>query len=303
MKAGKSLSAAALLAIFAAAPHAVPQRSAPQPASAVCVPKGERLETLQDWERRPGARPPPEIVAGVYERDGERYDFGNRVAITIDDASPNASLERELDVLGKHGIKAVFFIVGSSFVSRGGRPLPRAKDLLDRIVEEGHQIGSHTFRHRRLDEGMYRDNRGAIVAELDRNQAAIDKALGYHYPILYVRPPNGAHASPRYAVDRALLAKGQYLANWTITSFDWNMRYKPGNPERLTAAQVIARTVKQAREESGGVVLFHGFETSALIFEDLINALASVGNGRGRLVFSTLDDIMMLKYGGSGSPR
>jgi hypothetical protein len=74
------------------------------------------------------------------------------------------------------------------------------------------------------------------------------------------------------------------------------MRYKPSNPDYLTAEKVIARTVKQAREESGGVVLLHGFASTALIFEDLIKALSSASNKRGKLVFSTLDEIMRLKY-------
>jgi peptidoglycan/xylan/chitin deacetylase (PgdA/CDA1 family) len=294
MEAVNARLAAAMLILFAAV---LPSEAQQAPQDAPFVPQGERLEILKKWEKPPGAKPPPEIVAGIYERDYRRYDFGNEIAITIDDAAPNISLERELDILKKYEIKAVFFIIGSYFVSRSGKSLPRAKELLDRLVKEGHEIGSHTYWHRRLDEGKYRDDRAAIEAELDLNQATIDKVLGYHYPIRYFRPPNGAHATPCYAVDRVLLAKGQYLTNWTITSFDWNMRYKPTNPEHLTAEKVIARTVKQAREESGGVVLLHGFAATALIFEDLVNALFSARNKRGKLIFSTLDEIMRLKYG------
>ncbi len=300
MEAGKARLTAVLLTLFAAALPSAAQQDIVAATAAIMAadyaPKGERLEILRRWEKPLGSKPSPEIVAGIYERDYQRYDFGNKVAITIDDASPNLNLERELDVLKKYRIKAVFFIIGSYFVSVSGKLQPRARELLRRVVDEGHEIGSHSYWHRRLDHGKYRDNRAAILAELDRNQAAIDRILGYHCTIRYFRPPNGAHSTPGYAVDRTLRATGQYLTNWTITSFDWNMRYKPGNPERLSAAQVIARTVKQALEESGGVVLFHGFETSAQIFEDLIKALASASNKRGKLVFSTLEEIMRLKY-------
>ena len=297
MVARKARFMAVLLTLFVVAfPSAAQLDSVAALTTADYAPKGERLETLKKWERSRGAKPPPEIVAGIYERDYRRYDFGNKVAITIDDASPNMNLEKELDVLKKYRIKAVFFIIGSYFVSSGGKLQPRARELLERVVNEGHEIGSHSYWHRRLDQGKYRDNRAAILAELDRNQEAIDTVLGYHYTIRYFRPPNGAHSTPVYAVDRALRAKGQYLTNWTITSFDWNMRYKPANPEYLTAEKVIERTVKQAREESGGVVLIHGFETSALIFEDLIKALAAASNKRGKLAFTTLEEIMRLKY-------
>ena len=88
--------------------------------------------------------------------------------------------------------------------------MPRAKELLDRVVSEGHVIGSHSYLHRRMDQGPFLDDRKAIKAELDRNEAAIDKVLGYHYPILYFRPPNGAHSTPLYVLDRMLReARGQ----------------------------------------------------------------------------------------------
>jgi peptidoglycan/xylan/chitin deacetylase (PgdA/CDA1 family) len=260
-------------------------------------PKGERLEILKPWEKRAGAPPPPEIVAGIYERDYRRYDFKNELALTIDDAAPNKYLEMELEVLKERGVKAVFFIIGSYFVWPSGKPMPRAKELLERLLREGHEIGSHTYYHQRLDEGRYLDSPLAIRAELDRNEAVIDRILGYHYPIRFFRPPNGAHASPGYVLDRVLLERGQYLTNWTITSFDWNIRYKPDNPEHLSPEKVIARTVKQAREDSGGVILFHGFPSSAAILDDLIQALSASSNERGRFVFSSLDELMRLKYG------
>ena len=299
METGKARLAAFCLTLFAAI-TAIGAQAPPQEKiqALVYAPKGERLEILKAWEKRRGAKGPPEIVAGIYERDYQRYDFQNEIAITIDDASPNKYMEMELDVLKKYKIKAVFFIIGSYFVDRSGKALPRAKELLDRVVSEGHEIGSHSFWHMRLDEGKYRDNLTVIRAELDRNEAVIDKILGYHYPILYFRPPNGAHSTPGYALDKLLLAKGQYLANWTITSFDWNIRYKSDNPEHLSPEKVIARTVKQAREESGGVILLHGFATSAEIFDALMGELASTSNKRGALVFSTLDEVMRLKYGG-----
>jgi peptidoglycan/xylan/chitin deacetylase (PgdA/CDA1 family) len=235
-------------------------------------------------------------VAGIYERDYQRYDFKNKIAITIDDALPNKYLEAALDILKRRKIKAVFFIIGSCFVDAGARPRTRAKELLDRIVDEGHAIGSHSFWHRRLDQGEYRDDRKALEAELDRNQAAIDSVLGYHYPIRYFRPPNGAHSMPGYALDRLLRARGQYLANWTITSFDWCIRLKKGNPDRLGPEEVVSRTLKQAREESGGVLLLHCFPSTVAILDGLLGDLGSTRNARGALAFSTLDEIMRLKY-------
>jgi peptidoglycan/xylan/chitin deacetylase (PgdA/CDA1 family) len=260
------------------------------------APKPERHEILMSWEKTKGVKP-PELVAGIYELDYRYYDFGNKTAITIDDCGPNKYMASELDTLKKYGVKAVFFIIGNYFLDSRGKPMPRAKELLDRVVNEGHVIGSHSYWHRRLDAGEYRDNPAALEKEIDLNQATIDKVLGYHYPLVYFRPPNGAHSTPGYALDKALREKGQYLTNWTITSFDWCMRIPEGRPDHLTPEKVIARTVKQASEESGGVVMLHGFPDTTRILDSLIVALSKTSNKHGKLVFSTLGDIMKLKYG------
>jgi peptidoglycan/xylan/chitin deacetylase (PgdA/CDA1 family) len=289
MKAVMAPYAVALLCFLVATPRLEAQ-------AALYAPKPERHEILLGWEKAKGTKP-PELVAGIYELDYRQYDFGDKIALTIDDCGPNKYMASELDTLKKHGIKAVFFIIGSYFLDSRGRPMPRARELLDRVVNEGHVIGSHSYWHRRLDEGAYRDNRAALEKEIDLNQETIDKVLGYHYPVTYFRPPNGAHSTPAYTLDKVLRRKGQYLANWTITSFDWCMRLPAGRPDRLSPEKVIARTVKQAREESGGVVILHGFPDTARILESLIVALSRTSNARGSLVFSTLDDLMLDKYG------
>ena len=288
MVAGKAPRMAVLLALVIAVPCM--GQSAPYYA-----PLPVRLEILKRWEKA-GGKKPPELVAGIYERDYQGHDFQNKLAITIDDCGPNKYMAEELDILKERGVKAVFFIIGSYFLDDQGRPMPRAKELLDRVVSEGHVIGSHSYLHRRMAQGPFLDDRKAIKAELDRNEAAIDKVLGYHYPILYFRPPNGAHSTPLYVLDRMLRERVQYLANWTITSFDWCIRLKAGNPDRLTPDKVVSRTVKQAREDSGGVILVHGFPETARILGSMLDALAAAENKRGKFEFSTLDEIMRLKY-------
>ena len=236
-------------------------------------------------------------MAGIYERDWQGCDFRDELAVTIDDCLPNATMARELDILKARGVKATFFIIGRAFFDSRLRPMPRARELLGRVVAEGHVIGSHSYYHRRMDLGRYRDDAEAIREELDRNEEAIDRILGYHYPVAYFRPPNGAHSSPGYVLDRVLKARGQYLANWTITSFDWCMRLKPGNPDRIGPDEVVARTVRQAREDRGGVILLHGFPETADILGRVLSELLAARGASGGFSFVGLDEILRLKYG------
>lgn len=61
------------------------------------------------------------------------------IYLTFDDGYGNSTTGKVLDVLKTKGVKATFYLVGS-FVK--DRP-----DLTRRMINEGHQIGSHTMNH------------------------------------------------------------------------------------------------------------------------------------------------------------
>lgn len=64
---------------------------------------------------------------------------GNAIYLTFDDGPEPGITEFILDELAKYNAKATFFCVGKNIEKY---PL-----LLNRIIEEGHSIGSHTFSH------------------------------------------------------------------------------------------------------------------------------------------------------------
>src|SRR5690606_37614106 len=62
----------------------------------------------------------------------DRSGFGKKVALTFDDGPSPATTPDVLDILKERGIRAAFFINGNRVTSQEHR------DLLDRIVSEGH---------------------------------------------------------------------------------------------------------------------------------------------------------------------
>lgn len=64
----------------------------------------------------------------------------DHVALTFDDGPDPASTPAFLDVLRANGVHATFFVVGER--------AEREPLLLRRIVEEGHEVGVHGWRHR-----------------------------------------------------------------------------------------------------------------------------------------------------------
>ena len=62
-----------------------------------------------------------------------------KLYLTFDAGYENGSTEKILDTLKAHGVRAAFFLVGN-YVDRN-------RDLVRRMVEEGHIVGNHTMHH------------------------------------------------------------------------------------------------------------------------------------------------------------
>lgn len=79
------------------------------------------------------------------KRIGNLYFHGsrkeNKIALTFDDG-PSKETEKVLDLLKKYNAKATFFIWGQRIKGR--------EKTIERIIKEGHEIGNHSYEHKRL---------------------------------------------------------------------------------------------------------------------------------------------------------
>lgn len=62
-----------------------------------------------------------------------------KLYLTFDDGPIPGPTDFVLDTLAKHSIKAVFFCIGDN--------VRKHPDVFNRIIEQGHTIGNHTFNH------------------------------------------------------------------------------------------------------------------------------------------------------------
>jgi len=88
-----------------------------------------------------------------------------KVALTFDDG-PSAWTPLVLDLLRDNQARATFFVIGERV-----REHP---DLVKRIVDEGHELGSHTLTHPRLTE-IEKDE---VSREIQGGQDAVEEVLG-----------------------------------------------------------------------------------------------------------------------------
>ncbi|MCB1355718.1 MAG: polysaccharide deacetylase family protein, partial [Maritimibacter sp.] len=85
-----------------------------------------------------------------------------RLALTFDDGPDPVYTAQVLDILRDTGTPGAFFVVGAQVMED--------PDLLVRMVEEGHEVGSHTFSHPRMD--LITRTRGALEHSMMRKLIA-----------------------------------------------------------------------------------------------------------------------------------
>ena len=152
-----------------------------------------------------------------------------KIALTFDDG-PSAKYTGEiLDILQQYKVKATFFVIGAN--------AKQHPDLLQRIVDEGHEVGNHTYSHPHLQK----ISEAELAKELCKADALLQKLCGLS-PTLF-RPPEGVVSD---AVKTAAQKKGYRLVLWSIDTRDW----------ALNSVSNILRTVKKEASD-GDIILFH----------------------------------------------
>ncbi|MFN3649062.1 MAG: polysaccharide deacetylase family protein [Armatimonadota bacterium] len=175
------------------------------------------------------------------------------VALTFDAGADWKPAKQILDTLAAEGVKTTFFLTGEWV-----RQNPKTSQ---RIADEGHEIGNHSWDHpafTKLTEEQIRD-------QLARTETQIQQATG-RTSRPYFRPPLGAR-------DRRVLrevGKSGYLSiYWTLDSRDSVDR-------GITAAQIRDRVL--GKIGPGSIVLLHcGSQASADALPEILRGLRERG--------------------------
>ena len=160
----------------------------------------------------------------------------HQVAITFDDGPDPEWTPQILDILKAANVKAAFFLVGVNAEKYPG--------LVRRIVNEGHEIGNHTYYHPNLALAWPEH----VRLELNATQLLLETITGRATTLF--RPPYAADTQPSSISELMPLQIAQEL-NYlvvleNIDPQDWA---KPG-------ADIILQRVKQQRRD-GSIILLH----------------------------------------------
>lgn len=155
------------------------------------------------------------------------------IALSFDDGPHPRYTDEILDILKEYNIKATFFVLGLHAESY--------PDIILRQVEEGHEIGNHSYSH----INMKKATKKAIKEEYDRTQEII-YSITKTKPKLF-RPPYGNYNNE---VVEVVSSDDSTIVLWTFyqDSKDWS---NPG-------VEVIVNTTI-TKAQGGDIILFHDY--------------------------------------------
>ncbi len=174
----------------------------------------------------------------------------NRVYLTFDDGPTPEITEWTLSQLKNHNAKATFFCIGDNV-----RKYP---EIVQKVIDEGHSIGNHTFNH--LNGWKTATDDYVKNVELCYNQKAEgrrQKAEGNLHseeenlhskicvlPTDLFRPPYGKIKPSQSKVLRKL---GYRIIMWDIISYDFD-----ANVSEIKCLENVLSNV-----QSGSIIVFH----------------------------------------------
>lgn len=185
-------------------------------------------------------------------------ELAKKVAITFDDGPNPDYTEELLSGLKERGVSATFFLLG--------KEVEQYPEIVKKIHEGGHLIGTHAYEHVNLSNLTD----AAAIEQVDKTNAAIHEIIGV-FPE-YIRPPFGCW-KPNLDYETTMIE-----VLWDVDPKDW----------ATSNSSVIAQRVLGDVEENDIILLHDASESSVLAAFKIIDELKAQG-----YTFVTVEDILL----------
>lgn len=213
-------------------------------------------------------KPPVGNKTPEYLKKYDSYYVGDTskkiIYLTFDAGYENGYTPAILDALKKHNVKATFFVVGNY--------IKTSPDLINRMVQEGHIVGNHTFSHPDMSKISDMESFKKEIGDLE---SLYKSTTNKDMPKFY-RPPQGKFSESNLKLAKEL---GYKTIFWSLAYVDW---YTDKQPTREHALDKLT-----GRIHPGAIVLLHSTsKTNAEVLDELLGKWECDG-----YCFGTLADI------------
>lgn len=196
-----------------------------------------------------GVNPQSQVYGRVFSR-GPRSS--RQVALTFDDGPNPRCTWSVLDTLTRHHVQATFFLTGQK--------CEWYPELCRAIIDGGHAVGNHSYRH---DRKLSLRPLGAISSDVERARSTIRSATGEETQLF--RPPYGFRTP---WLMKLLKDKGYYIIAWDVMTNDWD--------SKKSSVEVVHDVLSRVR--GGSIIVLHDGRSRHVEYErkNLVEALPQI---------------------------
>jgi peptidoglycan/xylan/chitin deacetylase (PgdA/CDA1 family) len=168
----------------------------------------------------------------------------NKIYLTFDDGPTPEITEWVLNVLKEHQIKATFFCIGKN--------IQKHPAIFNKLIDNGHAIGNHTFNHLNGWNTLTREYLENIRMCQTLSDTYLNNKLNTVYGKIF-RPPYG---KIKKSQSKKLRQLGYKIIMWDVLSADFD--------QTITPEKCLENVLQNT--QSGSVIVFHD---SAKAFKNL----------------------------------
>lgn len=186
------------------------------------------------------------------------------IYLTFDAGYENGNVKKVVNILNRQNVKGAFFVLDNFLINN--------KELVNKMIESGHTIANHTFKHADMTKVKTKD---AFKEELEKLEKLYFDLYGVNMS-KYYRPPEG-----KFNEDNLKWASelGYKTIMWSFAYADWDNGKQP--------SKEYARKKIYDNLHNGEVMLLHPTSsTNAEILEEVIVELK-----KRDFRFGTLDEL------------
>ncbi|WP_429699524.1 delta-lactam-biosynthetic de-N-acetylase [Alteribacter keqinensis] len=174
---------------------------------------------VHHWNFKPKENNEPPSTEPHYEALLEKYggfyigDTSKKeIYLTFDNGYENGYTKKVLDVLKEKEVPATFFVTGHY--------LNTERELIQRMLKEGHIVGNHSYHHPSLPEV----DDARVKRELENLKDLYTEVTG-DSRMQYLRPPRGTFSERSLALSQQL---GYTNVFWSFAYVDWEVNRQKG---------------------------------------------------------------------------
>lgn len=189
---------------------------------------------------------PATAVSGVYY-NGDKSS--KNISLMVNVYWGTEYIQPMLDIFEENNVKTTFFIGGTWAVSN--------EELLNKMIEKGHELGNHGYHHKDHDKISEEEN----LKQIKNTHTIVKELTGVDMNLF--APPSGAYNKTTVASATSL---GYQTIMWTRDTIDWRDH---------DANLIYNRAVKNP--SGGDLILMHPTEATVKALPKIIEKLQNDG--------------------------